>query len=132
NRILWKLFDPAGRELFFDRLDGNSPGVVTLTNGVPYIVKVFPEAQFSGTYSFKILDVPPPNQFAINIGDTISNGVPGPGAGNIESAGVDDDYTFTAQPGHRIFPYATLFRSNRILWKLFDPAGRELFFDRLD
>src|SRR5438128_1246293 len=96
------------------------------------MVKVFYEAQFSGTYSFKILDVPPPNQFAIIIDDTISIRVAAVTAVQIDAVAIEDDYEFTAPPGQRIFAFDSGSTDNRILWKLFDPAGRELFFDRLD
>src|SRR5439155_1397213 len=105
QRIFWGLLDTDGRELFVDRLDGNSPGLITLTNGGAYTVQVVPEASFSGTYAFKILNVPPPSQFTISIGDSVSPGVPGSGAGEIESPGAEDDYTFSALAGQRIFAF---------------------------
>ena len=43
------------------------------------------------------------DSFAIEIGDEISNGEPDEGAGNIESPGSQDIYTFTAEPGETIF-----------------------------
>jgi len=43
------------------------------------------------------------DSFEIEIGDEISNGEPEEGAGNIESPGAQDIYTFTAEPGEMIF-----------------------------
>jgi hypothetical protein len=39
--------------------------------------------------------------FAIGYGDTVSNGVPGPGAGNIEAGGNQDVYTFEGNAGEQ-------------------------------
>ncbi len=54
-----------------------------------------------GDFVYMIFDFSnvPENRFAINIGETISNGVPAPGAGNIELPGGEDVYTFNAFPG---------------------------------
>src|SRR5690606_28413591 len=50
-----------------------------------------------GTYSFRLLAVPPAQQFAISFGDMVSDGVPAAGAGNIESPGAVDVYSFEGQ-----------------------------------
>src|SRR5207237_933468 len=105
QRIFWRLLDPAGHELFFDRLDGSSPGVITLTNGGTYTVQVIPEASFSGTYAFKILNAPPPSHSVPTRRSSDLPGVPGPGAGEIESPGAEDDYSFSAFAGQRIFAF---------------------------
>lgn len=46
---------------------------------------------------------PSTEYFDIEIGDEISNGEPDEGAGNIESPGAQDIYTFTTEPGEMIF-----------------------------
>src|SRR5262249_19525854 len=43
------------------------------------------------------------DMFSIAVGDSISNGVPNPGAGNIEATGGIDIYTCTALPGQTIY-----------------------------
>jgi hypothetical protein len=74
-----------------------------LTAGGNYTLIVDGDGETVGTYSFKLWNVPAAQSFAYTIGNTISNGVPGAGAGNIETPGVEDRYTFTATAGQRIY-----------------------------
>src|SRR5205807_1696159 len=54
----------------------------------------------TGTYGFSLLaDAHAYDAFSIAIGDSVSNGVPGPGAGNIETPGSIDSYSFTGTAG---------------------------------
>jgi hypothetical protein len=55
--------------------------------------------------------------------------VPGPGAGNIESPGVKDEYTFTATAGQEVvFEVVQPPQSNDLLrWRLLDDTGSEIF-----
>ena len=71
--------------------------------------------------------------FAIKIGDRIEDGVPARGAGNIETPGAKDVYTFSATAGQRVY-----FRKlehgkdmEQIAWVLMDPDGAEVFDSRL-
>ena len=51
----------------------------------------------------------PKAAFSIKIGDKIDDGVPGPGAGAIETPYGQDAYIFTAAPGQKsLFSYAAL------------------------
>ena len=82
-----------------------------------------------GSYAFKLWDVPQPDSFAIDVGQVISNGVPGPGAGHIEIPGVRDVYTFEGSAAEEIFVDVldveqALFQIN---WRLNAPDGSELF-----
>jgi hypothetical protein len=68
-------------------------------------------------------------QFAIKIGDKIADGIPGPGAGIIESPHNRDVYVFSAVPKQRVY-----FRHLRhspglsyIKWGLTDADGAEVF-----
>ena len=67
--------------------------------------------------------------FSIKIGDKIADGVPGPGAGIIESPYSQDSYVFSAAPKQRVY-----FRQLRhstglsyINWRLTDADGAEVF-----
>jgi hypothetical protein len=86
----------------------------------------------TGTYGFTLWNVPPPDTFTVAIGDTVSNGVPGPGAGNIETPGVKDLYTFNATAGQRVYfalsGVAPALAS--VNWKLTAPDGA-VIFDRI-
>jgi hypothetical protein len=80
-----------------------------------------------GEYSFRLLAVPAPQQFAINIGDTISNGVPASGAGNLENPGAVDVYTFDAPAGQDII-FDWLSGTNTLIgWQLQAPDSTALF-----
>jgi hypothetical protein len=64
-----------------------------------YTLRVFqPEGSY-GAYSFKLWTVPDPQSFTHTIGDTVSNGVPAAGAGNVESPGAADLFQFTVPAG---------------------------------
>jgi hypothetical protein len=52
-----------------------------------------------GTYSFAMHQAPDPETFDYALGETVSDGVPSPGAGNLESAGASDRYRFTVPAG---------------------------------
>ena len=71
----------------------------------------------------------PKAAFSIKIGDKIDDGVPGPGAGAIETPYGQDAYIFTAAPGQRVYfrmlRYSTGMSSIR--WRLVDGTGAEIF-----
>lgn len=83
------LFDAA----FVDRRD-------TLPETGTYTLRVRGTTETTvGTYSFRLLLVPPAEHFPIAVGDTVSEGVPGPGAGSLEAPGSVDLYRFDAAAG---------------------------------
>src|SRR5206468_2901795 len=61
---------------------------------------------------------------------TVTNGVPGPGAGNIETPGTHDIYTFTAAAGQKVY-FQLLGGSPglNVNWRVVDQAGNQLFND---
>ena len=72
---------------------------------------------------------PPQGAFAIKIGDKIDDGVPGPGAGSIETPYGQDVYVFNAAPRQKVY-FRMLRRGtgmDYINWKLTDADGAELF-----
>ncbi|MDQ8196484.1 PPC domain-containing protein, partial [Coraliomargarita sp. SDUM461004] len=80
-----------------------------------------------GTYSIAITAVAAPQTFAINIGDTIQDGTPSPGAGNIEFPASYDIYTFAGTAGDSIFIDKIAFSgTTNIDYTLIDPSGNEL------
>ena len=64
-----------------------------------YVLTVSASGATTGTYSFTLVAVPDPQSFAISVGDSVSNGLPAVGAGNIESVGSQDRYTFSVGAG---------------------------------
>ncbi|MFO0826578.1 MAG: hypothetical protein U0572_00370 [Phycisphaerales bacterium] len=73
--------------------------------------------------------------FAIGLDQPVSNGVPGPGAGSIETLGAIDVYSFRAAPGTAVFFDEIWTNNGNIAWKLLDPSGATIFssyFDGID
>src|SRR5688572_32454215 len=66
------------------------------------------------------------DSFGIVLKQTVSNGVPGPGAGNLEAAGASDVYTFTVDPGTSVY-FQELSGGCNILWRCVDSTGTILF-----
>jgi hypothetical protein len=133
QQIAWRLTDPDGREVFDTRLYDEA-GVQLLRKSGTYTMTVGSDsAHATGSYSLALLNVPPPHQFQINVGNRIQEGVPAPGAGEIESPGVTDIYHFTAAPRQRV--YFRKFRHasgmEQIAWRLTDSDGTEIFDTRL-
>ena len=96
----WRLYDDIGTEIFNTCLQCGDKGLTQLERGGVYTLAVGKDTDNStGAYQIKIWDVPPAQEFTVNIGDEISRDVPGPGAGYIETPGVKDIYTFTAEAG---------------------------------
>ena len=65
----------------------------------------------------------------ISIGQAVTNGVPGPGAGQIETPGVVDSYTFTATAGQRVYFDEQVNEScgARLWWRCVGPTNEVLF-----
>lgn len=96
----WRLFDDIGNKLFETCMQCGDIGLLQLERGGTYTLVVGHESDNStGAYQVKIWEVPDPQEFAVEFGDEITRDVPGPGAGYIETPGVKDIYTFTANPG---------------------------------
>ncbi len=134
--LQWRLENEEGY-ITSDCVRCLNPGVLTFKKGGTYFLKLGNGLEFSfdptppdtGTYEFKIWDVPPSQQFTIAVGDTITNNVPGPGAGLVETPGVQDIYTFTATPGQRVYfqllgEYDPFDFKN---WTLRDQTGERIF-----
>src|SRR5690606_21198466 len=107
---------PAGQSAIIDALDGPASGlrmVLVAPDGTELLNEIFSDREVvlpetgtyvltvegltvtsTGVYSFQLLEVPPVvDEFTIAFGDTVSDGVPDVGAGNIESAGAVDVYS---------------------------------------
>jgi hypothetical protein len=107
--------------LFTDRqlvLDESGVYTATVSGATPTTI---------GTYSFQLVRVPVGDEFVISFGDTVSDGVPGPGAGNIEAPGARDVYAFDGVVGESVI-FDLLAGSNVALgWELAAPYGSVLF-----
>ena len=83
--IDWICTDANGDPVFSDpAICSNHPGVVELTLGGTYTVSVFSPNDSTGTYSFILWELNPPQAFAISLEELVADGLPGAGAGNLE------------------------------------------------
>lgn len=81
-----------------------------------------------GTYSLRLLGVPPKiDEFEMAFGDIVSDGVPGPGAGNLEGPGALDRYRFDAPSGQVAIFNPLSGSTSDVRWALHAPDGTELF-----
>lgn len=131
--LRWELKAPSGALVFNTFLDSTSIGRQTLQQNGTYTLRVYVSTvnpAYIGTYSFRIRPIPADHAFAIQIGDTITNGVPGVGAGNIEVPGAWDYYTFIATAGQLAFfeaIYAASTFQGTLYWELKTPASNSVF-----
>jgi serine/threonine protein kinase len=125
----FRLFDDIGNEIFNSCMQCGDRGLTQLERGGVYTLAVGQENDNStGVYQIKIWDVPPPQEFSVEIGSEISRDVPGAGAGYIETPGVKDIYTFTAEPGEVIVLEFIKTPGNSTLttWALFDELDYQI------
>jgi hypothetical protein len=130
----WRLTDAGGTEVFNSRLGYAEPGLHILRRGGAYQLEIgADQVPATGVYRIQVLDVAPPEQFQIRIGDTIGENTPKAGAGVIERPGAIDVYTFTAEPGQRVyFRKLEHTRGMELIdWRLTDSDGTRLFETRL-
>jgi serine/threonine protein kinase len=130
DTINWRLEDETGSELFNTCLQCGDPGLIALEHGGTYTITVGNKSGAgTGTYTVKLWSVAPPDEFDINIGDTVTNGFPRDGAGFISVPGEQDIYHFTATAGQTLTFTITQppTGNDNINWRLTDENGRELF-----
>lgn len=125
--LAWRLTDDVGNEVFNSAFISNV-GTVLLVRGGNYTLTLgHPRRDFTGTYAFKLWNVPPPQEFSIQIGDTVAEGAPTAGAGRIESPGALDVFTFAATAGQRVTFDLISGTHPGLSWRLTDDTGAELF-----
>ena len=128
--INWRLEDETGTELFTTCLLCGDPGLIALEHGGTYTLTVGNQSGAgTGTYAFKLWSVAQPDEFDIELGDTITNGYPRDGAGFIAVPGEQDIYHFTATAGQTLTFAITQPPSagENMNWRLTDENGQELF-----
>lgn len=131
--LVWELRSPSGGLVFTSYFDSGNVGRINFTETGTYRIRCIAGADdtnYFGAYSFRIRNVPVDDQFAIQIGNTITNGVPAVGAGNIEVAGAEDRYTFSAIAGQDVFIdgiQAAASLGGWLKWQLKTPGGQSVF-----
>jgi hypothetical protein len=111
-QVDWRLADEAGTQVFAACLGCGNPGVFTLERGGQYTLTVGEAGtQEIGAYEVVIASVRV-HHFPVNLDAIVKDGVPGPGAGNLETPGSRDMYTFSAEAGQEV--YFGVYESNTI------------------
>jgi hypothetical protein len=127
----WQVFAPDGTSLANDAFGPNrGPAIFTLPATGRYTVVVSGSGTATGTYGFSLVAVPVHQVFAISVGDSVSDGVPAAGAGNIEAVGAIDEYTFSATAGQIVqLTDAGTAPCCSLDWQVFAPDGTSLAND---
>ncbi len=127
NNLRWELLPPTGPAVF-SSFFANPQGRTVLPVAGEYRIRLFTDgnqAAWVGSYSFSTRAVGD-QEIPIRVGDVISDGQPGPGAGRIETPGSEDIYTFTGSAGDVVYFEAmnqsASFQKN-LRWQLLKPSG---------
>ena len=121
-----------GANVFYSCMQCGDPGAVTLDREGTYTLTVGnddPEGAGTGEYRIKLWELPPPDEFTINLEDRIARDIPGEGAGHIENPGSNDIYTFTADSGQDVY-FQVKERpqtNDEIYWRVEDDQENEVF-----
>lgn len=81
--LQWDIKTPSGAVVGSSYFNGGDQGRMVLPETASYALRVkvgSANVSYIGDYSFKLWAVPPDQNYAIQIGDTVSNGVPAAGA----------------------------------------------------
>lgn len=131
--LQWILKSPSSNNVFTSFFDSTSPGRVTLPETGTYSLRLqvgSSNTNYVGSYWFKVRNIPADDMFAIQVGDTVANSSPAAGAGNIETAGAFDRYTFTGTAGQEVFfdnISAAASLGGWLKWEVLTPTGQSLF-----
>ena len=103
--LSWVLTDPKGFPLGGGRFDSDV-GRVFLSDSGTHRIVVTGYGSEPAAYRFKLWDATR-QSFALTLGDRVANGSPAAGAGNLETPGAEDFYTFDTLAGQTVYLRAT-------------------------
>jgi len=124
--------DDLGTNVFYSCMQCGDPGAITLDRGGEYTLTIGnddPNGAGTGAYRIKLWELPPPEEFTINLDERIARDIPGKGAGYIENPGSNDIYTFSADSSQDVY-FQVLERprtNDEIYWRVEDEISNELF-----
>ena len=100
----------------------DDPQITYLSAG-SYVLSVKPQAERTGPYSFKLFEVPAPQAFDVTLPLGVSDGVPGPGAGNLETKASEDRYLVEVAAGQSLYlDWLTCPSGEFVSWSLVNAA----------
>jgi hypothetical protein len=134
GNLIWEMRSPSTNMVFSSYIaTGNSIGRKTLTEAGTYRMRVYVQSfttNHVGTYALRVRSIPADQAFAIQPGDTVTNNVPGTGAGIIEVPGAQDLYTFTGTAGQNL-SFQGIYKSANfggyLQWEVKGPSGQTVF-----
>ncbi len=126
--VRWRLVAPDNTDVFASCLGCGNPGPYVLpATGVYTMIAGSGPGLQTGTYTL-VVNLVHTDKFDYTIGSPIADGQPGLGAGNIESPGARDVYTFTATPGQQVtFNVVDGNNVPLVHLQLVDETGAEIF-----
>jgi len=123
----WVLADQDDTQVFAGfRSGGSNIGLVQLERGGVYTLTVSGYQAETGTYRARLWEVPAPDTFAVEIGQTVAPEMTSAGAGSIESPGAQDIYTFESVSGQSIF-VEVLQADFTAYWQITGPDEEQIF-----
>lgn len=131
--LTWELRAPSNLLLFRNYLGNGQVGRVRLPETGAYRLRVWvetPEPDYIGTYSLRLGRVLLEDVIPIQVGTSVSKGVPQAGAGDLESPGSEDRYVLSGIAGQEVFlePLAIPASFGGWLkWELKSPSGKLVF-----
>lgn len=134
RQMIWTVTGPDGKMLSLECFRCQDPGYIKLTRtGEHQIVVGNASLTETGVYSFRLLHVPEPDVFQLQLGVIVSPDSPATGAGRIESPGASDNYQFEVQAGQRFIFRLLSFNSSldSVSWSLQSPTLGTLYFGDL-
>lgn len=136
--LTWEVRAPGGTRLFSDYFDNSDAGRKDLTESGTYTITVYVPVEvveYVGDYSFQVRAIGGDTRYPIQLGQVVTNGVPGAGAGMIESPGGEDQYRFDGQAGQAVIfeelAAAAVFEG-WLRWEMKGPGGATLLSGYFD
>ncbi len=127
--LRWSCEAPDGTMLFSNNTSCiTDPGLFEIGLTGTYEIRVDGNQSAVGTYSFQVWSVPPSDVFEIGLDEVVSQGSPGPGAGEIEQPGVEDVYILEVDAPVLVY-FDELAGGCSIHWTCEAPDGTSLFND---
>jgi TIR domain len=135
SSLTWKLLDADEQVVFEEEslcIRGSvyDKGLVTLPQKGDYQLTVQGSGDAAGSYHLKLWSVPTPQEFSLEIGGIVKQDRPTKGAGNIESPGAQDQYTFPARQGQQVnLDVQECASDGTLTWRLLGPDEEAVFED---
>jgi hypothetical protein len=127
--MAWTVIGSDEQSVFDEsRVCGDDVGGLTLERGGSYTLTV--TSDITGGYRFRLWDAPQ-ERFSVKVGERVG-GSRSDGAGNIETPGTSDTYTFTATAGQSVYvdDQTTCGDSSRWLTWTIVGSDRQAVFDQ--